>query len=160
MSSPQHFYSAGWPRPEAIGPSSRAASLPAYDHGLIVSRVAPQDVNRGGHAHASDAGEVRRCGHDPDAEKEHLATFVDALIIDAFSARLKFMVFAVPGSLGVLEGAYMLVFSALDLGSGLGLAFTVIRRLRMMTWSALGLLVLLPGTLATRRASAHPASVR
>ncbi len=84
--------------------------------------------------------------------------FVDALVIDAFGTGVKFMAFAIPGSLGVLEGGYMLVFSALSLGSGLGLAFTVIRRLRMLAWSALGFAVLLPSALATRRGRPAPAS--
>ncbi len=84
--------------------------------------------------------------------------FVDALVIDAFGTGVKFMAFAIPGSLGVLEGGYMLAFSALSLGSGLGLAFTMIRRLRMITWSALGLVVLLSSALATRRGAPRPAS--
>ena len=36
----------------------------------------------------------------------------------------------------------MIAFSAVGLGSGLGLSFTLIRRLRMVVWSALGLVVL------------------
>jgi len=69
-------------------------------------------------------------------------SFVSALVIDAFGTGVKFMAFAVPGALGVLEGGYMLAFSAVGLGSGLGLSFTLVRRLRMVIWSALGLVVL------------------
>jgi len=69
-------------------------------------------------------------------------SFASALVIDAFGTGVKFMAFAVPGALGVLEGGYMLAFSAVGLGSGLGLSFTLVRRLRMVVWSALGLVVL------------------
>ena len=60
----------------------------------------------------------------------------------------------IPGALGVLEGGYMLVFSAFGLGGGLGLSFTLIRRLRMLAWSAAGLIVL-----ALLNAAPEPVSV-
>jgi uncharacterized protein (TIRG00374 family) len=69
-------------------------------------------------------------------------SFVDALVIDAFGTGVKFMAFAIPGALGALEGGYMVAFGALGFGSGLGLSFTLIRRLRMVGWSALGVLLL------------------
>src|SRR5437867_3795014 len=67
------------------------------------------------------------------------ASFGVALAIDAFGTGIKFLAFSIPGALGVLEGGYMLVFSAFGLGGGLGLSFTLIRRLRMLAWSAAGL---------------------
>ena len=89
-------------------------------------------------------------------------SFADALVIDAFGTAVKFMAFAIPGALGALEGGYMLAFSALGFGSGLGLSFTLIRRLRMLAWSALGLLILAllrsAGESATRSAAPRPAS--
>jgi len=69
-------------------------------------------------------------------------SLTQALVIDAFGTGVKFLAFAIPGALGVLEGGFMIVFSALGLGSGLGLSFTLIRRLRMVAWSALGVLLL------------------
>lgn len=69
-------------------------------------------------------------------------SFATALVIDAFGTGVKFLAFAVPGALGVLEGGFMIAFSAVGLGSGLGLSFTLVRRLRMVIWSALGLVVL------------------
>jgi uncharacterized protein (TIRG00374 family) len=65
-----------------------------------------------------------------------------ALAIDALGTGIKFMAFAIPGALGVLEGGYMLVFGVFGLGSGLGLSFTLVRRLRMLAWSGAGLLIL------------------
>ncbi|HEU5195932.1 MAG TPA: flippase-like domain-containing protein [Methylomirabilota bacterium] len=65
-----------------------------------------------------------------------------ALAIDAFGTGIKFLAFAIPGALGVLEGGYMLVFGVFGLGSGLGLSFTLVRRLRMLLWSGAGLLIL------------------
>ena len=69
-------------------------------------------------------------------------SLTDALVIDAFGTGIKFLGFAIPGALGVLEGGYMLVFSMVGLGSGLGLSFTLLRRLRMILWTALGVLAL------------------
>jgi uncharacterized protein (TIRG00374 family) len=65
-----------------------------------------------------------------------------ALVVDAFGTGVKFLAFAIPGALGVLEGGYMVVFAAVGLGADLGLSFTLIRRLRMVVWSAFGLIVL------------------
>ena len=58
------------------------------------------------------------------------ASFAAALAIDAFGAGIKFMAFAIPGALGVLEGGYMVLFSAFGFDGGLGLSFTLVRRLR------------------------------
>lgn len=69
-------------------------------------------------------------------------SFADSLAIDAFGAGVKFMAFAIPATLGALEGGYMFAFSALGFGSGLGLSFTLIRRLRMLAWDVLGLAAL------------------
>jgi uncharacterized membrane protein YbhN (UPF0104 family) len=70
------------------------------------------------------------------------ASLADALVIDAFATAIRFMAFVVPGGLGVLEGGFMLAFGALGLDSGLGLSFALIRRLRLLVWSALGLVAL------------------
>jgi len=70
------------------------------------------------------------------------ASLGHAVAIDAFGTGVKFLAFAIPGALGVLEGGFMVVFAAFGLGSGLGLLFTGIRRLRMVAWSALGVLLL------------------
>jgi uncharacterized protein (TIRG00374 family) len=80
-------------------------------------------------------------------------SFTDALVIDAFGTGVKFLAFAIPGALGVLEGGFMVVFGAIGLGSGLGLSFTLIRRLRMVAWSALGVLLL-----ALLRGTSHESS--
>lgn len=70
------------------------------------------------------------------------ASFADALVIDAFATGVKFLGFAIPGALGVLEGGIMLAFGGLGFGSGLGLSFALVRRLRLIVWSVLGLLAL------------------
>jgi uncharacterized protein (TIRG00374 family) len=85
------------------------------------------------------------------------ASFTDALAIDAFGTGVKFLAFAIPGALGVLEGGFMLVFAAFGLSSGLGLSFTLIRRLRMVAWSALGVLLL--GFLRSATTAAVPATM-
>ena len=89
-------------------------------------------------------------------------SFADALVIDAFGTGVKFMAFAIPGALGALEGGYMFAFNALGFGGGLGLSFTLIRRVRMLAWSALGLLILAllrsSADSAARSAAPRPAS--
>lgn len=70
------------------------------------------------------------------------ASFGHAVAIDAFGTGIKFLAFAIPGALGVLEGGFMTVFAAFGWASGLGLSFTLIRRVRMVAWSALGVLLL------------------
>lgn len=70
------------------------------------------------------------------------AGYADALLIEAFASGVRFMAFAIPGALGALEGGYMFAFAAVGLGSGLGLSFTLIHRLRLLVWTALGVLAL------------------
>lgn len=70
------------------------------------------------------------------------ASFRVALAVDAFATGIKFLAFAIPGALGVLEGGAMLAFGVFGLGGGLGLSFTLVRRLRMLAWSAAGLVIL------------------
>ena len=67
------------------------------------------------------------------------ASVMTALILEAFGAAIKFATFMIPASLGALEGGYVAVFSALGLGGALGLSYTLIRRLREVTWVVLGL---------------------
>jgi glycosyltransferase 2 family protein len=68
------------------------------------------------------------------------ASVMTALVVDAFGAAIKFASFMIPASLGALEGGYVAIFGALGLGGALGLSYTLIRRLREVVWSALGLL--------------------
>ena len=84
----------------------------------------------------------------------------DALVIDAFGTGVKFMGFAIPGSLGALEGGYMLAFSAVGHASALGLSFTLVRRARVIVWSVVGFVILLAArrTVAARARSPRAAS--
>lgn len=65
-----------------------------------------------------------------------------ALVIEALTAAIKVAAFMVPAGLGALEGGNMVVFTALGLGAGLGLSFTLIRRLRELAWVVVGLILL------------------
>ncbi|MBI4561863.1 MAG: flippase-like domain-containing protein [Candidatus Rokubacteria bacterium] len=65
-----------------------------------------------------------------------------ALVIDAFASAIKFAAFLIPGGLGALEGGNIAVFAAFGLSVGLGLSFTLIRRLRELTWVTAGLVLL------------------
>ena len=81
----------------------------------------------------------------------------DALVIDSFGTGVKFMGFAIPASLGALEGGYMLAFSAVAHAGALGLSFTLVRRARVIAWSVVGFVILLA---ARRSAGARSRSPR
>ncbi|OLC15997.1 MAG: hypothetical protein AUH29_06375 [Candidatus Rokubacteria bacterium 13_1_40CM_69_27] len=63
------------------------------------------------------------------------------LVIEAFSTGIRFATFFVPGSLGALEGGHVMTFVALGLGAPLGLAFSLVRRVREAAWTAAGLVI-------------------
>lgn len=67
---------------------------------------------------------------------------VTALVIEAFASAIKFAAFMIPAGLGALEGGNMAVFAAFGLGAGLGLALTLIRRLRELAWAGAGFVLL------------------
>jgi glycosyltransferase 2 family protein len=63
-----------------------------------------------------------------------------ATVIEALGASIRFATFMIPGSLGALEGGFAAIFAALGLGSTAGVAFTLVRRIRELTWIAIGLI--------------------
>ena len=65
-----------------------------------------------------------------------------ALGLAALTAAARFLAFAVPGAVGVQEGATVFVFSTFGLPAGAALAFSVLRRFRELAWAAAGLVVL------------------
>jgi uncharacterized protein (TIRG00374 family) len=67
-------------------------------------------------------------------------SLLTATVIEALGTGIRFATFFVPASLGALEGGYAATFAVLGLGSGLGVSFSVIRRIREVVWVALGLL--------------------
>jgi uncharacterized membrane protein YbhN (UPF0104 family) len=69
-------------------------------------------------------------------------TLETALVLEAFGSAVKFATFMIPGSLGALEGGNAAIFAAFGLGAALGLAATLIRRLREATWVLISLAAL------------------
>lgn len=69
-------------------------------------------------------------------------SLMTATIIEAFGTAIRFATFLIPASLGALEGGYVATFTALGLSSTIGLAFSLVRRLRELVWVGLGLVVL------------------
>ncbi|MBI3327923.1 MAG: flippase-like domain-containing protein [Nitrospinae bacterium] len=67
----------------------------------------------------------------------------EALAIEAFASVAKGMAFFIPGSLGVQEGGNVLILGAFGFTSGLGITFSLLRRVRELVWISVGLLVLL-----------------
>jgi len=67
---------------------------------------------------------------------------VEAAVIEALGAGVRFATFLVPASLGAFEGANAAAFEAMGLGAGAGLAFSFVRRARQLVWIGVGMLVL------------------
>ena len=64
-----------------------------------------------------------------------------AICLDALAMLFTAMGFFIPGAIGVQEGGNILLSLGFDLGMVLGVAFSILRRLREAFWLALGLLV-------------------
>ncbi len=71
--------------------------------------------------------------------------FVSAFLLCSLSVIINTAFFFIPSGVGVFEGGHVFLFHLLGLGSGLGLAVGVIRRIRKIFWVLLGFLLLLPG---------------
>ena len=65
-----------------------------------------------------------------------------ALVIEAFGAGIAFAAFLVPAQIGVAEGGAVATFLALGLSGATGLTFSLVRRVRDLTWIGIGLLLL------------------
>jgi len=65
-----------------------------------------------------------------------------ALVIEAFGTGIAFATFFIPGQVGVAEGGAVASFIALGLSPATGLSFSLVRRVREITWIAIGLLFL------------------
>jgi uncharacterized protein (TIRG00374 family) len=70
------------------------------------------------------------------------ASLTTAILVEALISAVRFVTFFVPGSLGAVEGAAVGAFGALGLGTGAGLAFSLLRRIRQAVWIGLGVLVI------------------
>jgi uncharacterized protein (TIRG00374 family) len=69
-------------------------------------------------------------------------SLLTATLIEAFSTSIRFATFMVPASLGALEGGHVVLFAALGLGAAAGMSFSIVRRLREVTWIGIGFLAL------------------
>ena len=65
-----------------------------------------------------------------------------ALVIEAFSTAIKSAAFLIPAGIGATEGGNIAIFLTFGLGAGVGLSFSLVRRLREMAWVAVGLIAL------------------
>lgn len=66
-------------------------------------------------------------------------TFIDIWIIEAMAQLVRAGSFFIPLSIGALEGGMVLIFSALGYPGSLGLAASLIGRVKQLAWVALGL---------------------
>jgi hypothetical protein len=69
-------------------------------------------------------------------------SLLTAVVLESFGAAVKFASFMIPNSLGALEGGNVAIFAAFGLGGGVGLSYTLVRRMREATWAAAGMIVL------------------
>ena len=68
-------------------------------------------------------------------------TFHLVLAIEVLSSAIDGILFFVPGKVGTQEGGKVLIFTLLGLDAAKGLSFGIMRRIRELTWSAIGLLI-------------------
>lgn len=65
-----------------------------------------------------------------------------ALVVESVEASIAFAAFMIPARAGLQEAGHVAAFVVLGLGAPVGLAFTVVRRLRQAVWAGLGYLAL------------------
>lgn len=70
------------------------------------------------------------------------ATWQQALLIEVLSTAINALLFFVPAKAGTQEGGKVLIFVLLGLDPAKGLALGIVRRVRELAWSAVGLLIL------------------
>ncbi len=73
-----------------------------------------------------------------------------ALTIEVLSVAIDGMLFFVPAKVGTQEGGKVLIFTVLGLDPGKGLALGILRRIRELSWAAVGMLILSRQQLAPR----------
>ncbi|HVM96964.1 MAG TPA: flippase-like domain-containing protein, partial [Candidatus Acidoferrales bacterium] len=69
------------------------------------------------------------------------ATIQRAVTIEVLSATIDGILFFVPAKAGTQEGGKVLIFTLLGLDPAKGLALALLRRIRELTWAAVGLLI-------------------
>jgi uncharacterized protein (TIRG00374 family) len=67
----------------------------------------------------------------------------EALAIEALASVAKGVAFFIPGSLGVQDGGNVFIIALFGFPSSLGLTFSIVRRMRELTWISMGVLILL-----------------
>lgn len=82
-----------------------------------------------------------------------------ALGIEAAATAVRFATFFIPSHIGALEGANVVTFAAFGLDPAMGLTFTLIRRMRELTWIALGIMFVAGRHTAAIRTTAPTRSV-
>lgn len=70
------------------------------------------------------------------------ASLLDAFVIESLTKIVNFSSAVIPGGVGAYEGGQMLILKMMGLGSANGLTVGIARRIRNLTWTAAGLLVL------------------
>ena len=70
----------------------------------------------------------------------HPVSWSDALLVESLGQAIRGAGFAIPGSLGVQEGGYLLIAPLAGLPSDVGLALSLAKRAREILWAFPGLL--------------------
>jgi uncharacterized protein (TIRG00374 family) len=87
------------------------------------------------------------------------ASWPTVLGIEAAGTAVRFATFFVPSHIGALEGGNVVTFAAFGLDPAMGLTFTLIRRMRELTWIALGILFVIGRQTATLGAASPERNV-
>lgn len=71
-------------------------------------------------------------------------SFLDSYLLASMTIVINMLFVFIPGSVGVMEGAYAGIFGLLGQNPALGASIQIVRRLRMVFWVAVGFLFLGP----------------
>jgi glycosyltransferase 2 family protein len=68
----------------------------------------------------------------------HPVSLTDAWIIEAMTQMVRTGTFFIPASIGAQEGIFVVMFASIAGSADVGAAFAVVRRIRELSWAALG----------------------
>jgi uncharacterized membrane protein YbhN (UPF0104 family) len=64
------------------------------------------------------------------------------VVVEVVSSTVDALLFFVPGKIGTQEGSKVLAFTILGLDPAKGMSLAILRRIRELTWAAIGLVLL------------------
>lgn len=68
----------------------------------------------------------------------HPMSFIDSYLLASMTVIINMIFVFIPGSLGVMEGAFAGIFALLKLDPAIGTSIQIVRRTRMLAWTGIG----------------------